>query len=295
MKTNPLISVLMPAFNRQQYIEEAINAVLASTFYNFELIIVDDHSIDNTLAIAQKFAARDERIRVYSNAKNLEQFPNRNKAASLVKGSIIFCADSDDTIEPDALQYVADQFEAHPQINFATMYLLGDIKKPTVVSSKEAVRRNFLEKEFLLIGPAGTIIRKDFFDSIGGFPEAYGPAGDLYYNAKAACNSDVLLLPYVFFKYRLHEGQEVNKKYEYLYNNYKYLRDVMLLPEMPLTKEERADLQTKNNRNFLIQSAVYFKNSFNLGETVRAYKLAGFGWKEFWSGIYGTNPNKGEA
>jgi glycosyltransferase involved in cell wall biosynthesis len=285
MISQPLVSVLMPAYNRQQYIEEAIDAVLASSYTNFELIIVDDHSVDNTLTIAHRYASKDDRVKVFQNERNLDQFPNRNRAASLASGSIIFCADSDDTIFPDALQYIVDQFEAFPDINFATLYMLGDIDAPTVIKSNDAVRRNFLEKEFLLIGPAGTIIRTHFFNKIGRFPEAYGPAGDLYYNVRAACHSDVLLLPYVFFNYRRHEGQEINKKYSYLYNNYKYFSDIMQLPEMPFTKEEKDRLLAKNNRNFLFQTMMYAKGTGEFKETLKAYKLAGFGWREFVSGI----------
>ncbi len=285
MTDRPLISVLMPAYNRQQYIAEAIDAVLASTFKDFELIIVDDHSSDDTLSISQDYAVKDRRVQVFSNEENLEQFPNRNKAASMARGSIIFCADSDDTIEPDALEYVVNQFNAHPEINFASMYLLGDIKVPKVLKSRDAVRRNFLEKEFLVIGPAGTIIKTDFFKKIGMFPVDYGPAGDLYYNAKAACNTDVLLLPYVFFKYRRHEGQEINKKYSYLYNNFRYFRDIMKLPEMPLSTEEKYKLLAKNNGNFLFQSLMYMKGTGEIKETLRAFKLAGFGWREICSGL----------
>lgn len=282
---NPLVSVLMPAYNREKYIEEAIEAVLTSTFTDFELIIVDDHSTDNTLEIAHRYAASDGRIRVYRNEKNLEQFPSRNKAASMARGTIIFCADSDDTIEPDALEYVVKQFNAHPGVNFATMYLSNDIKEPTLLDSKSAVRKNYFENNFLLIGPAGTIIKKDFFDAIGGFPEDYGPSGDMYYNVKAASNSDVLLLPYVFFKYRRHEGQEINKKYSYLYNDYRYFKELMKLPELPLTNEEKNRLLTKTKRDFLFHCLMYIKTTGEIRQTLKAFKLAGIGWKDILSGI----------
>uniref|UniRef100_UPI00397D36C0 glycosyltransferase family 2 protein n=1 Tax=Salmonella sp. SAL04269 TaxID=3159847 RepID=UPI00397D36C0 len=60
-----LVSVLMTAYNRQAFIAEAVESVLASTYPHFELIIVDDGSRDDTVSIAQSYAAKDNRIKVY--------------------------------------------------------------------------------------------------------------------------------------------------------------------------------------------------------------------------------------
>ena len=67
----PLVSVLMTAYNRGKFIAEAINSVLNSSYTHFELIIVDDCSTDNTVVIAQSFAAYDNRVKVFQNEKNL--------------------------------------------------------------------------------------------------------------------------------------------------------------------------------------------------------------------------------
>ena len=67
MQNSPLVSVLMTAFNREQFIAEAIDSVLASTYTNFELIILDDGSADNTVAIAKQYEAIDASVRVYVN------------------------------------------------------------------------------------------------------------------------------------------------------------------------------------------------------------------------------------
>ena len=84
-----LVSVLMTSFNRDKYIAEAIDSVLASTYQNWELIIVDDCSKDKTVEIAKSYEAKDNRIKVYVNKKNLGDYPNRNKAASYAKGKYI--------------------------------------------------------------------------------------------------------------------------------------------------------------------------------------------------------------
>ncbi|MEO8414525.1 MAG: glycosyltransferase family 2 protein [Ginsengibacter sp.] len=91
----PLVSVLMTAYNREKYIAPAIESVSASTYNNFELIIVYDGSSNNTVNIAKSFASIDHRVSVYVNEKNLGDYPNRNKAASYAKGKYLKYVDSD--------------------------------------------------------------------------------------------------------------------------------------------------------------------------------------------------------
>src|SRR6476646_10196463 len=101
METGILVSVLMTAYNREKYIAEAVESVLASTYTNFELIVVDDGSTDNTVTIAKSFEARDYRIKLYINEKNLGDYPNRNKAAGYASGEYIVFVDSDDWMLKD--------------------------------------------------------------------------------------------------------------------------------------------------------------------------------------------------
>lgn len=281
-----LVSVLMTAFNREKYIAEAIQSVLNSTYTNFELIIVDDCSTDRTVEIAKTFAVKDSRISLYVNQKNLDQFPNRNRAAAFAKGELIVTVDSDDTIKPDALEYIVKQFNHFPNAQFALIYGQDDIKFPTAFEPEESIRKHFYKSNHLLVGPGGTVIKADFFKKIGGFPISYGPAGDCFYNLKAAANCQIILLPYIFFNYRIHGEQEFFKKDSYLYNGYRYLEDALRLPEMPLSNQEKKKLLARNKRKFLLNSLIYFKNTGQLTTTVRAYKLAKVGIKQIWSAIF---------
>lgn len=270
----------MTAYNRQKYIAEAIESVLASTYTNFELIIVDDCSSDKTVEIAQKFAAKDDRIKLYVNETNLHQFPNRNKAAGFAKGELIMSADSDDTLNSDAIEYIVKQFEHFPDAQFALIYGQNDINVPTSFQPEESVRMHFYKNNHLLVGPGGTVIRTQFFKKIGGFPTDYGPAGDCFYNIKAAANAEIILLPYIFFNYRIHGNQEFFRTDSYLYNNYRYFEDVLHLPELPLSLKEKKQLRHKNKKSFVLNSIMYLKNTGKLKQTINAYKRAGFGIKE---------------
>lgn len=287
MLTNqPLVSVLMTVYNRANFIAEAIESVLQSTYPHFELIIVDDCSKDNSMQVAQTFAEKDVRISIYLNPKNLGDYPNRNKAASYAKGEYLMYVDSDDTIEPDAIEYIVDSFRKFPQANYSTIYHGGDVSESSVISSEEVIRKHFFKQGLLHFGPGGTVVRRKFFQSIGGFPEKYGPANDMYYNVKAASNSPVLLLPYHYLHYREHEFQEKNNKFGYLYNTYLYYQEFMALPELPLTQEERKYLLLKSKRRFLVNSFKYLKKTGNFKQTLQAYRLAGFGITDAFKGLF---------
>src|SRR5450631_4104476 len=110
----PLVSVLMTSYNHDEYIAEAIESVLNSTYTNFELIIVDDISKDNSVEIARSYELKDKRIRLFVNEKNLGDYPNRNRAASYAKGKYLKYVDCDDKLFDFSLQYCVQQMEKYP-------------------------------------------------------------------------------------------------------------------------------------------------------------------------------------
>ena len=101
----PVISISMPAYNVEKYIGEAIESILAQTFTDWELIIVDDCSKDKTLAIASEYAAKDSRIRIIKRKENSgsARLPRFDGILSAC-GEYICAIDSDDAIEPEYLQ-----------------------------------------------------------------------------------------------------------------------------------------------------------------------------------------------
>ncbi len=92
---DPLVSIALCTYNGERYIKEQIDTILAQTYQNFELIIVDDRSTDNTLAILNAYC-HDSRVKVYYNSSNLGVIKNFEKAISLCKGAYISLSDQDD-------------------------------------------------------------------------------------------------------------------------------------------------------------------------------------------------------
>ncbi len=282
----PFVSVLMTSYNREKYIAEAIESVLASTYTNFELIIVDDCSKDNTVAIATAYAKKDSRIRLYVNDTNLRQFPNRNKAVGLAKGKYIVTVDSDDTVYKDGIENIVKAMEAFPEAAYGMYYLPEQDIPPFMLDSKTALRRHFFEKPFLTVGPGGCIIKRDFILQLGGYTTKYDAAGDMYFNLLAVSKSPVVLLPFEFFYYRVHGEQELNNPYAYLYNSYRYLNDALHEIDMQLSHAQLRWLHRKNKRRFLSNLFKYFFRTKNIGKTLAAAKTAGYTMADAFSGAF---------
>lgn len=231
--SQPLVSVLMTVYNREHFIREAIESVLASTYTNFELIITDDGSTDQSVAVAREYEVKDKRIRVYQNEKNLGDYINRNRAASYAKGKYLKYLDSDDLIFPWGLEAMVYCMEKEPTaaIGFASNISLN-IKYPVLYNTREAYRQYYFKNYLFCIGPTGTIIKKEIFDLLGGFSgEQY--MGDTEMWLRIAQKQSVISMPSNLLYWREHEGQQIveekkNLKIEAIRHNLdkKMLKDV---------------------------------------------------------------------
>jgi|694.fasta_scaffold148551_1 glycosyltransferase involved in cell wall biosynthesis len=115
MKT-PKISVLMPAYNADQYIVEAIESILNQTFTDFEFIIIDDCSTDKTWEIIKEYAKKDKRIIAIKNEKNLKLSATLNKGIDICKADYIARMDADDWSYPDRFKKQYEVISKDPKI-----------------------------------------------------------------------------------------------------------------------------------------------------------------------------------
>lgn len=100
----PLVSVVMPAFNMEKYIGDSISSVIAQTLPNWELLVIDDCSTDNTRFIVRQFVEKDQRIILLELNENAGTANARNKGLTLARGRYVAFLDSDDLWEPDKLE-----------------------------------------------------------------------------------------------------------------------------------------------------------------------------------------------
>lgn len=107
--SSPLVSVIMPSYNGEEFIEQAISSVIAQTVEDWELIVIDDCSEDRTPQIVEGFAISDERVRLVRNEKNMGAAGSRNRGLELCNGDYVALLDSDDYWQPQWLSKMLER------------------------------------------------------------------------------------------------------------------------------------------------------------------------------------------
>lgn len=120
---SPKVSVIMSVYNGERYLREAVESILNQTFTDFELILLDDSSSDNTWAQLLKYAADDHRVRLVKNERNLGLAKSLNKLVSMCKGAYIARMDADDISQPDRLEKQVKFLEANSQVSLLFAYI----------------------------------------------------------------------------------------------------------------------------------------------------------------------------
>ncbi len=242
MNEQPLVSVLMTAYNSARYIGEAIASVLASTYPNFELIISDDCSTDRTVEIAKEYAERDSRIKIFVNGKNLTDYLNRNKAASYAAGKYIKYLDSDDFIYPYGLAMMVSCMERCPEAGFG-LSSKGDVNAPNpiCISPRQIYHEHFFDTfGHFSRAPGSSIIKKNAFDEMGGF-SGIRDVGDYEFWLKIGCYYPMVKLPLDMYWSRSHSNNEKNLHSVNDTRDRKLmtLKTTFAREKVPLTKKEK--------------------------------------------------------
>ncbi|MEO6456047.1 MAG: glycosyltransferase family 2 protein [Ginsengibacter sp.] len=250
----------MTAYNREKYIVEAIESILASTYTNFELIIVDDCSSDNTVSVAQSYEAIDSRIKVYINEKNLGQFANRNKAALYSSGTYMKYVDSDDIIYPYTLAAMVAAMQHFPDAALGFCLTHGPCKKPLpyLLEPCEVYAQHFFGGGLLFVGPSGLIIKKEVFFEVKCFEE-YGMPSDNHLALKIAGKYPVVAMTRDLFWWRLHPDQAFGEQTrpQSVVNNFKYTNDLI---------KNYSPLSIKENKRIIHNlNKIFYKNLIRIG------------------------------
>lgn len=168
----PLVSVVTPVYNGQAYLAACIESVLAQAYPNWEYLIVDNRSTDGSLEIAQQYAARDARVRVFKNPEHVGVIQNHNIAFRKISPEARYCkvAQADDLLLPECLSRMVAVAEAYPSVGLVGSYSLlgtrvrGDgLPYPSpMVAGREICRQMLLGNLNILFGPTTLMFRADF-------------------------------------------------------------------------------------------------------------------------------------
>ena len=253
MTTPPILSVLTTAYNREKFIADSIRSVLASTFTDFELIVVDDCSTDSTVEIARSFTEKDGRVKVYVNEKNLGDYPNRNKAASYAIGKYIKYLDSDDMIYPHGLGFMVQSMERFPEAGFGLASRADESRcYPVCISPVEIFLENFNGYGHFYRAPGSSIIKREVFEKEGGY-SGERMIVDLDLWLRLSKKYPMVKFPFDLYWNRIHDGQEFNTDYArriYPVRTQSLIDQSLADPACPLSNDQKAEIVKliKSNR-----------------------------------------------
>jgi len=208
----PAVSVLVTAYNRENFLRDSLESVLAQTFTDFEVVVSDDQSRDATVEIAHEYARRDCRVRVSVNPKNLGDYGNRRQALSLARGRFVKYHDSDDVMYPHCLAVMVGALDHVPSAAFAlsASHAWPGGPCPMLLTPRLAYEREFLGGGLFQLGPAAALFRTEAIRELGGFDDVPHSADYLFW-IRACARVNVLLVPGDLFHYRVHPHQEAAK------------------------------------------------------------------------------------
>lgn len=240
-KTTPTVSVIMPVYNAEKFLREAIDSILRQTFEDFELIIINDGSNDNSQRIIDSYAAHDVRI-VAVKQRNHGVVYTANKAISMARGKYIARMDADDISLPDRLRQEVSILDKHPKTvlvcsSFEVFDEHGEYRyREIVLPDNNAIQRALYLRNPIANG--STLIRKKSLVEAGLFDEIF--AEDFHMWMKLAKLGDFEATGTVLYRWRMNpdgltlsnNGLSISKGKDYIADRW---RDT---PPTPVSRSE---------------------------------------------------------
>lgn len=196
----PLVSCVLPVFNGEAYLREAIDSVLAQTWATVEVVVVDDGSTDGTAAVARSYA---DRVR-YVHQENAGPAAARNRGIEASRGALVAFLDADDLWARERLARQAAALEADPRLSYA-LCLIQNFR--ILELSEEANGRRPRPEGAPAPGylSSGMLARREAFERVGGFDPGlgHGDSADWILRARGAGLEEVLVPEVLVFR-RLH-------------------------------------------------------------------------------------------
>jgi glycosyltransferase involved in cell wall biosynthesis len=205
------ISIVIPAYNAERFIAQTLDSVLAQTVTQFEVIVVNDGSMDRTQAIVEQYLARDDRVRLI-NQENQGISATRQRGQDAAKGDLIAFLDADDLWLPENLQVHLRHFADNPKlaISFGRVEFMQTDGTPTGVFSTarlQQIEPEHLFYENLLTTTSNAIVRREVFEAIGGFDFDLCGTEDQEFFLRARCHGwEIKGVENVLVRYRITPG-----------------------------------------------------------------------------------------
>ncbi len=226
MHNNPVVSVCIPCYNGAKYLKECIDSVLSQSYINFEIIIVDDKSSDNTLDIINQYS--DSRIYIYINEVNLGLVGNWNRCIELANGEWVKFVFQDDILDAECIEKLLQKgSQGHKIIGCNRRFIyeaeIPDHQKEFYSNNKSTIENLFACSTILSgdqvttisvenIGlnffgePSVVLLHKSVFAHYGYFNSNLVQICDLEFWVRVGCNTGVAFVPDELVSFRIHQS-----------------------------------------------------------------------------------------
>ncbi|NML68060.1 glycosyltransferase family 2 protein [Hymenobacter sp. RP-2-7] len=291
------VSVIIPNYNHAEYIEQRIESVLSQSYDNFEVIILDDYSTDNSREIINRYNGNVRVSHIIYNEKNSgSTFKQWEKGISLAKGEWIWIAESDDWCEPTLLETLIKSVNEKTTIAFCQSIVVhssGDIwwqtsakKFETVLNGIDFVQQSMLVNN-VIINASMCIFRKQTYSLISKDYVEFRLCGDWLFWIEFAQKGEVYISGKVLNYFRKHDKDVSGKSYKNGVYYYEYLRLLNLLISYNIiTRIQLEDLLIKKLKYLIHDARVekeiayklkteYFKGVGTAGIKIKNYKILG--------------------
>jgi glycosyltransferase involved in cell wall biosynthesis len=221
---NQKVSVCLPVYNAENYIRKTIDSILRQTYSDFEFVILENGSTDNSLSIIKQYD--DPRIKIFTNKETLPSTENWNKCINLASGDLIALFHSDDIYEPNMLEEEVRQFNKYPNLGavFTRGYTIdendtvtGEMFMDDPLKKSELIDLNMAFYSYIESGKGSficptTMIPKKVYSEIGKYDSAgyrYAFDYDMYFRILE--RYPIRIINEKLIKYRIHSGQGTKK------------------------------------------------------------------------------------
>ena len=212
INTNPLVSVLMPVYNAEKHLQEAMDSILNQSYTNFEFVIINDGSKDNSETIINSY--QDTRIKLIVNPANKGLIYSLNEGISQCTGKYIVRMDADDISLPDRIKEQVNFMEAHPEVGVCGcdyVHFNGTSEKKYSAMTDHDEIMSYMIFNSAIVHPS-LILRTSVLQTLQPvFNEGYSHSEDYELWSKLLFKCKFSAVSKLLFKYRVHEAQVTNQ------------------------------------------------------------------------------------
>ncbi len=268
-KNTPKVTVLMPVYNGEKYLAEAIESILNQTYKDFEFLIINDGSTDRSAEIIQSY--KDSRIRVVHNPKNIKLIATLNKGLELARGEYIARMDCDDICLPNRLQFQVKYMDEHPEVGVLGSRVRNVNEMKDFISEPQRPLTHYGNQWILLFKTSlmhpTVIFRKKLVIDLGGYSKNALHSEDYELWSRLSEHTIIRQQPNVLVILRKHDSN-VGKRYRDIQlktsMNTSMLNILKIVDKKELTKIEDIFKFVRNRDFTLLDNIDVYKSLFNI-------------------------------